>query len=635
MELKEYFRLGWRWAWLLVLGMILALVGAYILTRYQTPIYQAGTKILVMRAPQVSNSDLGYLSDQQLVQTYIQMLSTRPVLEQVSKTLGYPVNKEQLQVQQVRDTPMISLSVEDANPERAADIANTLVTVLISQNESLQSSRYSSSENSLQAQVNQVETQINTLQGQIDDLATQGVQLQTSQVEAEITKLKSDIAQTEATIQGMSGSTGSNSALTDMQAQLSQSKSMLALYQEIYTNLVVAGKPSEAGTVDRLSRLQKTLDLYQQIYLQLLKSMEDIRLARLQNSSNVVQIESAQAPVLPVRPNLLINLGLSAVVGLMLAAGVVFTIEYMNDTLKSPVDVNNLLGLPIIGYVAELKKTPEQGEIYVSSNPRSPVAEAFRSLRANLEFADKEKPVKTILVTSTRPGEGKTTVATNLAAIFAQSGKKVILVDADLRRPNVHGMTGVQNRMGLSTLFKAQLTVDQVWRKRPGNENLYVITSGSPLENPAELLSSEKMMLIMADLRKAADIVVIDSPPSVVVDAQILSSLVDGVILVVQPGKLPIDEAQATLTQMNTAGARMLGVVFNRIPTNRGHYYGGYRYYNHQGYQDYTRDNPKNRSANITNEPPQVMEASPAPSATVPERSNGRSKPIVEPMKNK
>jgi polysaccharide biosynthesis transport protein len=632
MELKEYFRLAWRWAWLLALGVVLAMIGAFIFTQYQTPIYQAGTKVLVMRAPQVSNSDLGYLSDQQLVQTYIQMLSTRPVLGQVSEQLGYTVDKEQVQVQQVRDTPMISLSVEDSDPNQAADIANTLVAVLISQNESLQSSRYSSSEESLQAQVKQVEAQINTLQGQIDDLATQGVQLQTSQVETEISKLKTEISQLESDIQYL-GSGGTNSVLTDKKAQLSQARSMLSLYQEIYTNLVVAGKPSETGTVDRITRLQKTLDLYQQIYLQLLKSMEDIRLARLQNSSNVVQIEPAQAPALPVRPNLMINLGLSAVVGLMLAAGVVFIIEYMNDTLKSPVDVNTILGLPIIGYVAELKEAPEPGEIYVSSNPRSPVAEAFRSLRANLEFADKEKPIKTILVTSSRPGEGKTTIATNLAAIFAQSGKTVILVDADLRRPNVHGMTGVQNRMGLSTLFKAQIPTEKVWRKRPGSDNLYVITSGSPLENPAELLSSEKMLLIMADLRKTADVVVIDSPPSVVADAQILSSLVDGVILVVQPGKSPIDEAQATLTQMKTAGARMLGVVFNRIPRNRSHYYGGYRYYNHQGYQEYTRDIQDSRSANIEKDDSSLVNV--ATPVIVAERSNGRSKPIVEPLKKK
>jgi succinoglycan biosynthesis transport protein ExoP len=317
---------------------------------------------------------------------------------------------------------------------------------------------------------------------------------------------------------------------------------------------------------------------------------------------------------------------------LMLAAGVIFLIEYMNDTLKSPVDVDTMLGLPIIGYIAELKKVPEPGEIFVSSSPRSPVAEAFRSLRTNLEFADKEQPIRTILVTSSRPGEGKTTIATNLAAIYAQSGKKVVLVDADLRRPNVHGMTGVQNRMGLSTLFKAQLPIEKVWRKRPGSDNLYVITSGSPLENPAELLSSEKMMLIMAELRKAADIVVIDSPPSVVADAQILSSLVDGVILVLQPGKSPIDEAQATLTQMKTAGARMLGVVFNRIPRNRSHYYGGYRYYNHQCYQEYIREPQESQSDNMTRESANINEGQPS---SIAERSNGRSKPIVEPLKNK
>lgn len=631
MELKEYFRLAWRWAWLLVLGMILALVSAYIFTSYQSPVYQATSRVQVMSAPQSGGSDYSFWNDQQLARTFVQTIKSRLIIEEVEARLGVNVDSISIRTQVVADTQLIDIFVEDDNPQRAADIANMIFIVFAEQNESLQSSRYNSSETSLKAQITQVEGQINSLQGEIDELATQSVQTQTSQVEAEITRLKTEIAQIEADIQ-RTGTGVSSLPNTEKEAQLSQLKSMLSLYQEIYTNLVVAGKPSEAGTVDRLSRLQKTLDLYQQIYLQLLSSLEDIRLARLQNSSNIVQIESAQAPSSPIRPRLLVNLGLSAVLGLMLAAGVVFVIEYMNDTLESSVDVNTMLGLPIIGYIAEMNKAPEPGEIHVSSNPRSPVAEAFRSLRANLEFADKEQPIKTILVTSSRPDEGKTTIATNLAAIFAQTGKKVILVDADLRRPNVHGMTGVQNRMGLSTLFKAQLSIDKVWRKRPGSDNLYIITSGSPLENPAELLSSERMMLIMAELRKAADIVVVDSPPSVVADAQILSSLVDGVILVVQPGKSPINEAQATLTQMKTAGARMLGVVFNRIPRNRSHYYGGYRYYNHQGYHDYAQDDPKSRLVNPTSEEPLGNDVLPAPAE---ERSNGRSKPIVEPMKKK
>jgi len=633
MELKQYLRLTWRWAWLLALGVILGVVGAYIYTRSQTPIYQAGTKLMVMHAPEVGNPDLYYYSDQQLVQTYIEMLGTRPVLKQASDTLGYSVSKPQ--AQQVGDTPMIAMTVQNSNPDRAATIANTLVTVLIAQNNALQSSRYIDSEERLQSQVTQVEGQINTLQTQIDDLATQSVQLQTGQVQTEMTKLQEQIAPLEAELQatGTDNATVPSTVQTDKQAQLSQLKSMLAMYQEIYTNLVVAGKPSETGTVDKLARLQKSLDLYQQIYLQLLQSLEDIRLSRLQNSSNLVQIETAQAPSSPISPKPLMNLALGAALGLMLAAGAVFTIEYLNDTLKSPVEVKEILGLPIIGYIAELKKLPGPGEIYVSHNPRSPVAEAFRSLRANLEFADRERPVRTILVTSSRPAEGKTTIATNLAAIFAQSGKKVVLVDADLRRPSVHSMTGVQNRMGLSTLFKAPLTVEKVWHKRPGSDNLYVITSGGPVENPAELLSSEKMILIMAELRKAAEIVVIDSPPSAVADAQILSSMVDGVVLVVQPGKSPIDESQATLTQMKTAGARMLGVVFNRIPRSRSQYYGGYRYYNHKGYYSSTRVPRNGRSGVTIQEPADNSDgAQPAPAA---ERSNGRSKPTVEPSKNK
>jgi non-specific protein-tyrosine kinase len=193
MELKQYLRLAWRWAWLLALGAILGAAGAYVYTRYQTPIYQAATKLMVMHAPGGSSSEYyDYYADLRLVETYIQMVGTRPVLEEASTTLGYPVSMGQLHPQQVGDTPVISLTVQNPDPDRAAEIANTLVAVLISQNNDLQASRYTESEESLKAQATQVEGQINSLQTQIDQLATQSVQVQTGEVETEMATLQTD-----------------------------------------------------------------------------------------------------------------------------------------------------------------------------------------------------------------------------------------------------------------------------------------------------------------------------------------------------------------------------------------------------------------------------------------------------------
>ena len=175
--------------------------------------------------------------------------------------------------------------------------------------------------------------------------------------------------------------------------------------------------------------------------------------------------------------------------------------------------------------------------------------------------------------------EGKTTIATNLAGIFAQSGKLSLLLDADMRRPRVHKVLGISNRVGLSDLFRERLGSEIVCRPWNGQKDIKVITSGSLPPNPNELLGSERMELILEELKAMADVVIIDSPPTVVTDAQVLAAKVDGILMVIQPGQTHADAALAMREQFDRAGGRMLGVVFNRIPRNRSHYYGGYRYY--------------------------------------------------------
>jgi capsular exopolysaccharide synthesis family protein len=223
------------------------------------------------------------------------------------------------------------------------------------------------------------------------------------------------------------------------------------------------------------------------------------------------------------------------------------------------------------------RKSPE--EVYVSRQPRSPVSEAFRSLRTNLEFASVQKPIRTLIVTSPGPAEGKTTVAVNLAAIIALSGRRVALVDADLRRPTVHRLLAVPNRDGLSSLFRSHEGAHTVIRNKLELPQLKVITSGSLPPNPAELLGSARMEQILEELTGMVEVVVIDTPPSLVADAQILAGKVDAVLLVVQPGKTQADVARSCLDLFRNAGARVIGVVMNRIPRSRSYYYGGYKYY--------------------------------------------------------
>jgi capsular exopolysaccharide synthesis family protein len=303
----------------------------------------------------------------------------------------------------------------------------------------------------------------------------------------------------------------------------------------------------------------------------------------------VVQIEQAAVPIKPIRPIPVRNTLLAAVVGLMLAFGIAFLIEYLDDTLRSPIDVDQVLGIPVLGYIAEIKQPDKNHKLYVATYPRSPVAESFRTLRTNIEFSGEQAP-KTILVTSSRPGEGKTTVASNLAAIYAQGGKRVVLVDADLRRPAIHSVVGIPNRLGLTTLLRDSLKPENVWKSWGASiRGMHIITSGYLPSNPAELLGSDKMLNIMSELRKSADVIIFDGPPIMVADVQILASLMDGVVLVLRPGKSPADEAKSTMTQLKRSGAAVMGVVFNRIPKNGNSHYGAYRYYSANAYNYYGR----------------------------------------------
>ena len=592
MEISYYLSIARRWAWLLILGLVLGIASGYGVARLQTPIYQASTRVIASRASMqaASSSDTNvndyyYISDQQLMQTYIELLKSSSIFDKVSQILGYPVSSGQVEAAQVKDTRILSIAVEDPNPQRAADIANAVVEALILQNEALEASRYKTSDESLQIQIKQVEDQIAAYQTNLDNQSSITLSEQLAQVEAQMLPLQTEVAQLKKDISILSPaySLERKSKIADLNARLDQVQPLLDLYQKIYADLVVVGASGTTQNDNAITtRLQSTLVLYQQIYLNLINTRESIRLSRLQNSQSIDQIQAAVVPQSPIRPQPLSNALLAGVVGLMLAAGIVFLIEYLDDTLKVPEDVERVLGIPLIGYIAEMdKKGKDKEAVYVSRQPRSPVSEAFRSLRTNLEFSAVDKPLRMILVTGAEAGDGKTTIATNLAAIFAQEGKRVMLLDCDLRRPRVHRFLGIPNRLGMTDLFRENLGMDAVIQQwaNSSSTSISVITSGSLPPNPTELLGSKKMDRILAEIANRVDVVVIDSPPSMVSDAQVLAAKVDGVLLVIQPGKTHIGAALATREQLDRAGARIVGAVFNRIPRQRGYYYGGYRYY--------------------------------------------------------
>jgi capsular exopolysaccharide synthesis family protein len=286
-------------------------------------------------------------------------------------------------------------------------------------------------------------------------------------------------------------------------------------------------------------------------------------------------IESAELPTNPIGPMKGLTILLAAVVGFALAAGEAYLLEYLDDSLKSPDAVMRLFSASIIGHVFEQGDGKnEEDQLYNADDLDHPIAEAFRSLRTNIEISQADRPLKTILVSSADIGDGKTSVAANLALSMAQREKKVVLIDADLRKPKIHEFFELTNDRGLVDLISGRAAIGDVLQFK-NDRKVAVLTTGNTPPNPAELLSSKKMEQLLCQLQETTDVVIIDGPPFIVADAMILASRVDGVLMVVRPGHTRESLAKAAIEHIRLVGAKVVGVVLNRIPLRGADYYAG------------------------------------------------------------
>jgi len=560
---SQYATLLLQWSWLLILLAVLAGGTAYYISNRTTRIYQSSTLVMLNGAP-------GYQSDpysasvagQQLGATYAKVMTTQPVLDGVAKKLGYTSFPYSASVQVVSDpnTGLITVTVTDIDPNRAALIANTLVSVFADQIQADQVSRYADSKKSLEDQMTSLDQKIQSTNTAITALNTQ-IQETTNA----LTTVNGKI-QVDTTFNPLTKTTQADSAtIAAEQTQRDQLAVTLAQYQP------------------QLSQLQTTQAQYQQSYNNLFQSYQSVLLAEAQATSTIVNKNPAVPNGYPIAPQPTRSAMLAAVVGLMVAAGIIFLIEFLDDTIRDPQEITRRWGIPILGIIVSYKSAA--GETLVTvRHPRSPISEAFRSLRTNLQFAGVETPVRTLLVTSPSPSDGKTTIVANLATVIAQSGRNVVIVDADLRRPRIHKMFQLSNRLGLTDQFiRAEDRFDGSL-KSTEVANLHAMTSGNLPPNPSELLSSGRMSEILKLLSDQFNTVIIDSPPILLVtDAMVLAQRVDGVLLVVKPSVTKWASLRQAIEQLQRVKANLLGIVVNDVNVGRSRYY-YYRGYYKQKY---------------------------------------------------
>lgn len=291
-------------------------------------------------------------------------------------------------------------------------------------------------------------------------------------------------------------------------------------------------------------------------------------------------IKPAKAPLGPSAPNTRTNLLLGAFLGAAFGLGGSVLRTTLDSRIRGEADLRNVTSAPLLGGISFDQEATSM-PLLTQAPPQSPRAESFRQLRTNLQFANVSRTAKSVLLTSSLPGEGKSTTATNLAIALAQAGQMVCLVDADLRRPMVNEYLSLDRHAGLTTALIGEADVNdllQPW----GDDNLFVLTSGQVPPNPSELLGSPEMKHLIAGLEEAFDSVIIDAPPLLpVTDAAVLSQHVGGVVVVVGSQKLRHQDLEKSLGALEMVGANMLGIVLNRLPSKGPDAY-TYSYYSHE-----------------------------------------------------
>jgi polysaccharide biosynthesis transport protein len=348
--------------------------------------------------------------------------------------------------------------------------------------------------------------------------------------------------------------------------------------------------------------LKREVDTNKQLYEGLLQRLKEASVSASLKASNIRIVDSAEPPTKPVKPTIPLNLGVAAILGLGLGMCAAFVQERLDDTLKGTDDVERLLGLSTLGLIPAvpqlngnhhgvsklLKHTKalsgkENGNglkvdaawdrIDAEGTQHAPLIEAFRSLRTSILLSTADHPPSSLLVSSTQPGEGKTTIASNLAITLAQVGQRVLLVDADLRSPSVHRLFGIRETLGLVSY----LTGHQDWRTvvRPsGSPGLDLLFCGPVPPNPSELLSSRSMGELIRSAQGQYDFVIVDSAPVLALaDSRILAKLVSGVLLVVKNATIPREQIKQTLSCIRSVGGAVLGVALNKVDLHTNGYY--------------------------------------------------------------
>ena len=502
MELKNYFAILRRWGWIMLLCTALAGITSYLYTSRQPPVYQSRSRYLIGPAlnPNVTSNDLRASS--QIGQTYDELSTSRPVLQAVIDKLKLDTTADLLK-QQVGGTWIDTTQILSIRANAGDPVVAANIANAIGDELIQRSPSSPTSKAALRRQ--QAEAQIVRLQ---DTIRT---------TDAEIEQLANQIQQTTDPV-----------AQRALIIQLDQRRSQLAAANRSYTDL---------------NALLQTSDVNQ-----------------------ITLIEQAvPVPDAPIAPDVSRTMLAAVIAGLVLGLAAMMLLEYFTDVIYTPEALRKTTGLTYLGGLARHKRLrgANSAQLVTVAKPETLAAESYRILRTNLQIAGTDRHLPSLLISSPSRGDGKSDVAANLAVVLARAGKLVILVDANLRRPQIATLFGVPDQNGLAQLLHSDslpepLAVSSV-------PNLFVLPAGGVAPNSSEILGSQRMYRLIQEYKARADVVLIDSPPLWYSDALALAPQVDGVLLVVSSGTTGRENTINAVESLRLVGARIIGTVLNRV----------------------------------------------------------------------
>ena len=579
-------------------------------------------------------------------------ITTLNLIDNKGKKLSLEVFLKKLKLKTIRGTDVMQLSYSSTNPQEAANVVNSIMKYYLESNVRTNRTEARSAREFLSKELPKIEKRVtkaemnlrqfkeNNRVVALDVEAKTGLEslgrlteaITQSQGELAAVLTRSKALQNEmklSTQQAVDLSSLSQSpGVQDVLTQYQKKQSELALARSLYTSdnpkvvdLVMQEaslkkllKERVAQTVDSSEslpkqnlhmgeleqqqlQLQRQLSVAQVTYQELLKQFQLIQVLESQNVGNSRVISEALVPERPVSPKIPLNLALGGFLGVLLGAGTALLLESMNQSLKNIEEANRLLGFPLLGtiplYAEKNPKNPQESrqELPVLNNPYSPVSTSFEMLQTNLGFTLSDKELRVILLTSSIPSEGKSFVAANLAlAAAAQPGRRVLLLDADMRRPRQQSIWEIHNLLGLSNILAGQTQLKNAVQEV--SPQVHILPAGKIPPNPVTLLDSQRMADLIQEARDEYDFVIIDTPPlTAVTDPMIVGKYVDGLLLVVRPGIVEYSAVKSAKLLLEQARVLTLGMVVNGISEENG--YGGYyKYKNYYGENVVSKEKP-------------------------------------------